>query len=128
MPERVWLLPVSRTWVAFPTDKGEPYVPESRLLAAEARVREVEAERDALAHQLERRADGMDPLTKTLRADLAALAKVLERVVLAGRYINIAPPRNDDANRQSDHDEFYAANEAGEAAARAVLARQQEEA
>lgn len=59
-----------------------------------------------------------------LRAEREALARALERLVLAGRYINIAPPRDDDANRQSDHDEFYAANRAGEEVARAVLDRE----
>ena len=51
MPERVWLIPdpyaMSGDWWAdgkTVREDGEvPYVPESRLLAAEARVREVEA-------------------------------------------------------------------------------------
>ena len=106
MPERVWLIPdpyaMSGDWWAdgkTVREDGEvPYVPESRLLAAEARVREVEAELRIKKRQLsdmedraftcervlapvieERNENGHE--ARTLRADLKA-AQELEQLHL----------------------------------------------
>lgn len=76
LPKRIWLTPLARL-IIWPNDVHEgdvPYVPESAL-------RDAEREREVLAKQLERRADGMDPLTEQLRARVAALTADKEALV-----------------------------------------------